>query len=95
MPYTPQHKQETRERILRSARKLFNRKGFAEVTIDDKEVGIVDQFGPGRDLPFDWSHTGLKPGKHTIRLKVLEHKNPKSKGRFVNISGFYVLAGAD
>jgi AcrR family transcriptional regulator len=35
MPYTPQRKQETRERILRSARRLFNRKGFAEVTIDE------------------------------------------------------------
>jgi AcrR family transcriptional regulator len=35
MPYTPQHKQETRARILRSARRLFNRKGFAEVTIDE------------------------------------------------------------
>lgn len=35
MPYTAQHKQETRERILRSARRLFNRKGFAEVTIDE------------------------------------------------------------
>lgn len=35
MPYTAHHKQETRERILRSARRLFNKKGFAEVTIDE------------------------------------------------------------
>jgi TetR/AcrR family transcriptional regulator, transcriptional repressor for nem operon len=35
MPYTPEHKQETRERIVKSARRLFNRKGFAEVTIDE------------------------------------------------------------
>jgi TetR/AcrR family transcriptional regulator, transcriptional repressor for nem operon len=35
MPHTPQRKQETRERILRSARRLFNRKGFAEVSIDE------------------------------------------------------------
>jgi TetR/AcrR family transcriptional repressor of nem operon len=34
MPYTPEHKRETRDRILRSARRLFNRNGFAEVTID-------------------------------------------------------------
>jgi AcrR family transcriptional regulator len=33
MPYTPDHKAETRERILRSARRLFNRRGFAEVTL--------------------------------------------------------------
>jgi AcrR family transcriptional regulator len=35
MPYTAEHKQETRTRIIQSARRLFNRNGFAEVTIDD------------------------------------------------------------
>ena len=35
MPYSPEHKGGTRERILRSARQLFNRKGFSEVTIDE------------------------------------------------------------
>jgi TetR/AcrR family transcriptional regulator, transcriptional repressor for nem operon len=35
MPHAPQHKQETRDRIVRTARRLFNRKGFAEVTIDE------------------------------------------------------------
>ncbi|MEW6436868.1 MAG: TetR/AcrR family transcriptional regulator [Pseudomonadota bacterium] len=35
MPHVPQQKQETRQQILRSARRLFNRKGFAEVTIDE------------------------------------------------------------
>jgi AcrR family transcriptional regulator len=34
MPYRPRHKQDTRERIVDSARRLFNRKGFTEVTID-------------------------------------------------------------
>jgi AcrR family transcriptional regulator len=43
MSYTPQHKQETRDRILRSARRLFNRKGFADVTIDEimAEAGLT------------------------------------------------------
>jgi TetR/AcrR family transcriptional repressor of nem operon len=41
MPYGPQHKPETRKRILRSARRLFNRKGFGEVTIDE----IMDAAG--------------------------------------------------
>jgi TetR/AcrR family transcriptional regulator, transcriptional repressor for nem operon len=43
MPYAPEHKQETRERILRTARRLFNRKGFAEVTIDEimTEAGLT------------------------------------------------------
>jgi TetR/AcrR family transcriptional repressor of nem operon len=42
MPYAPDHKQETRERIISTARRLFNRKGFAEVTIDEimTEAGL-------------------------------------------------------
>jgi len=35
MPHSPKRKQQTRERIVESARHLFNRKGFTEVTIDD------------------------------------------------------------
>jgi TetR/AcrR family transcriptional repressor of nem operon len=43
MPHVPQRKQKTREEILRSARRLFNRKGFAEVTIDEimNEAGLT------------------------------------------------------
>ena len=35
MPYTAEHKHETRTRIIKSARRLFNRNGFAEVTIGE------------------------------------------------------------
>jgi len=35
MRYAPQHKQGTRERILESARRLFNGKGYAEVSIEE------------------------------------------------------------
>jgi len=35
MPYSPEHKSETRQRILESARRLFNKKGYAEVSIDE------------------------------------------------------------
>jgi TetR/AcrR family transcriptional repressor of nem operon len=43
MPYTPEHKRHTRERIVESARRLFNRKGFTEVTIDEimKHAGLT------------------------------------------------------
>jgi TetR/AcrR family transcriptional regulator, transcriptional repressor for nem operon len=34
MPYTPEYRQAMRERILASARRLFNRSGLSEVTID-------------------------------------------------------------
>jgi AcrR family transcriptional regulator len=33
MPYSTEHKQDTRQKILKAAARLFNRKGFAEVTI--------------------------------------------------------------
>ena len=35
MPYSPHHKAQTRARIVETARILFNRHGFAGVTIDD------------------------------------------------------------
>jgi AcrR family transcriptional regulator len=35
MPYTKEHKAETRTRIVNSARRLFYRRGFAEVSIDE------------------------------------------------------------
>lgn len=43
MPYTAEHKQETRTRIIKSARRLFNRSGFADVTIGEimSEAGLT------------------------------------------------------
>ncbi|HEY1773711.1 MAG TPA: TetR/AcrR family transcriptional regulator [Gammaproteobacteria bacterium] len=43
MPYTAQHKAETRGRIVESARRLFNRHGFEQVSIDQimKEAGLT------------------------------------------------------
>lgn len=35
MPYPAGHRERTRERIVRSARELFNHRGFAEVSIDE------------------------------------------------------------
>ena len=34
MPYSNEHKQKTREKIVEAARILFNRHGFQDVTID-------------------------------------------------------------
>ena len=34
MPYSPEHAVQTRGRIVESARRLFNRHGFEQVTID-------------------------------------------------------------
>src|SRR5262245_32812974 len=35
MPYSPNHKRNTREKILESARRLFNRNGFSGVSIEE------------------------------------------------------------
>src|SRR5262245_29843235 len=35
MPHSPKHKRDTREKILESARRLFNRKGYAGVSIEE------------------------------------------------------------
>lgn len=35
MPYPARHREETRARIVECARELFNRRGFADVSIDD------------------------------------------------------------
>jgi TetR/AcrR family transcriptional repressor of nem operon len=39
MPYTSEHKAATRAKILESARRLFNRKGFEQVSIDQVMTG--------------------------------------------------------
>jgi AcrR family transcriptional regulator len=43
MPYPAAHKAETRARIIRSARSMFNRHGFEQVSIDDimKKAGLT------------------------------------------------------
>lgn len=43
MPYTPEHKAETRRKIVERARRLFNRHGFTGVSIDEimAEAGLT------------------------------------------------------
>ena len=43
MPYTPEHKQKTRNRIVQAARKLFNVRGFEAVSIAEimTEAGLT------------------------------------------------------
>ena len=44
MPYTQEHKQRTRERILASASKLFSRQGYDSVSINDlmQDAGLTE-----------------------------------------------------
>ena len=63
----------------------FDDAGKARVTIDGKEIMVVDQYAPGRNLPFSWEYRRLAPGRHQVKLTVLDEKNPASKSRWVNL----------
>ena len=71
----------------------FDDAGRGEVRIDGQVVAVVDQYGPGRGLPFSWEHRGLAPGKHTIRVTLISDKTPESKDHYINVGGFEVLQG--
>ena len=60
MPYTPEHKEKTRTRIVQSARRLFNRHGFNGVSIDEimadaglTRGGFYNHFGTKEELYAD------------------------------------------
>ncbi|MBI5684144.1 MAG: glycoside hydrolase family 127 protein, partial [Verrucomicrobia bacterium] len=65
----------------------FDDAGNARVTIDGKEIAVVDQYGPKRGDPFTWECRDLQAGKHTIKLTVLAEKNPDSKEHWINVGG--------
>jgi uncharacterized protein len=65
--------------------------GQCEVTIDGMKVAAVDQYDPVRDMPFGYEIRDLPAGQHTIRLTLLPDKNPASRDRFANITGFDVV----
>lgn len=69
----------------------FDDAGQAEISIDGKPIATVNQYGPGRDLPFDWSHLGLPSGRHTVRLRLMPEKPEHSSNRFLNVIGFEAL----
>lgn len=57
MPHPPEQKDESRQRIVKSARRLFNRRGFSEVTIDEimadaglTRGGFYNHFGAKEEL---------------------------------------------
>jgi DUF1680 family protein len=68
--------------------------GRGDIRIDGRLIATVDQYGPGRDLPFDWHIDSLPPGKHTLTITLIEDKNPASRDRYLSFTGFEVLDGA-
>ncbi|MDR3688893.1 MAG: glycoside hydrolase family 127 protein [Fimbriimonas sp.] len=66
---------------------LYEDAGRAEVTIDGKVVGKIDEFNPKRDIPMHWDFTRLGAGKHTLRVKVLNEKTSASTNLYINVAG--------
>jgi hypothetical protein len=77
----------------------FENCGKAEVKIDGKRVGVVDQYAPvtydglfsySYDKPnlflsARWEYKGLAPGKHRIEITVLSEKDEKSADHWINV----------
>jgi hypothetical protein len=72
----------------------FDDAGTCDVSIDGKTVAKVDQYDPVRDTPFRYEVHDLPAGRHTIRLTLLEEKNPASRDRYANITRFDVTGPA-
>ena len=69
----------------------FDDAGRCQVSIDGKVVATVDQYDPVRDTPFRYELRDLPAGRHTLRLTLVAEKNPASKDRFANITGFDIV----
>jgi DUF1680 family protein len=69
----------------------FDDAGIAELRIDGRVVGEVDQFAPQRGVPFEWRKQGLPAGSHLLTITILAQRPADSKGRFINIAGFEVV----
>ncbi|RIK73919.1 MAG: hypothetical protein DCC67_17280, partial [Planctomycetota bacterium] len=69
---------------------LFDDAGKARVSIDGREIEIVDQYGPERGQPFVWKRDGLGAGRHTLVIEVLNEKTPESSDVWINVGELVV-----
>jgi len=60
--------------------------GKFSVVLDGKDMGEGDEYGKVRGAPFEYKLTGLKPGDHTVTIKVLADKNKDSRSNIINYS---------
>ncbi|MFC3650928.1 TetR/AcrR family transcriptional regulator [Dyella humi] len=73
MPYTTEHKQKTRARIVECARELFNRRGFSEVSIDE----IMQHAGLTRGGFYN--HFQTKEELFAEAIMAYQHFNPAQR----------------
>ncbi len=86
MPYTAEHKAETRARIVGSARRLFNRRGFTEVSIDEimahaglTRGGFYNHFSTKDELYAEAISMTLECEKMTADGKEIDFTLPPSR----------------
>jgi DUF1680 family protein len=68
----------------------FDDAGTAELRLDGKVVGRIDQYAPSRNLPFEWRKEDLPGGSHNLMISILDKKPERSQGHFINVAGFEV-----
>ena len=67
-------------------------KGKARVLVDGKPVGVVDlNARKAKPRTIVYAVSFAKPGRHTIALQGLGKKNPKAKGKRVELDAFLML----
>jgi len=69
--------------------KALNR-GTAEVLVDRRTRAQIDEYSPVTQWLQQTVVGDLKPGPHTIEIRVTEKKNAKSSGNYVDIDRFIV-----
>jgi TetR/AcrR family transcriptional repressor of nem operon len=70
MPYPPEHKHGIRQKILDSARRQFNRRGFSEVTLEDVMAGAGLSHGGF------YRHFGSKEELYAEAVRYFLYKQP-------------------
>lgn len=82
MPYRPEHRRETKTRIIRSARLLFNRHGFDAASIDE----IMRHAGLTRGGFYSYFRTKSDLYAEAVALTLAEPPSKRWKGISVDFS---------
>jgi hypothetical protein len=64
--------------------KAFNR-GLAAITIDGVAKGVLDLYSPAIEWQSSTTFGGLRPGHHTVEIRVIGQHNPASNASYVDI----------
>jgi hypothetical protein len=72
----------------------FDDAGKGEVRIDGAAVGVIDEYRPVRGEKTHWDFTGLRPGRHEVKIVVLAGPDPRSNDNWVNLAGFEPIVGS-